>query len=75
MWDLADKYKHPKEDRKRLLAEINKITELEIPPGEEQYALEGLINPAWVLLTGKVIEKYKEAYTIRMKRLGKEIKE
>lgn len=73
MWDLADNYKHPKEDRKRLLIAIFDLVELKIPPGEEQHALEGLINPTWIPLTGKTIDKYKEEYTTRMKRLGKEI--
>lgn len=73
MWDLADNYKHPKEDRKRLLIAIFDFVELKIPPGEEQHALEGLINPTWIPLTGKTIDKYKEEYTTRMKRLGKEI--
>jgi hypothetical protein len=71
IWDLADHYKHPEEDRKKLLAAICDLTKLEIPSGEEQHAREGLINPAWIPLTGKIINEYKEKYTARMKRLEK----
>ena len=64
IWNLADNFEHPKEERVKLLAVVGKLVKLTIPPEHMETALQGKIHPSWVDL-GVGNKEYSELYNKR----------